>query len=144
MKNTRQRAAILRVLEESAEPLSAEEVYSRLCGEEPTMALSTVYRNLERFCAENLLHRDTFGDSVVRYSLARRHGHYLICTGCDARVRIDGCPLSALEEGLARDTGFSIESHTLTIYGKCPHCAAKDHRAHDPAAAPNRRGEDPR
>lgn len=144
MKNTRQRAAILRVLEESAEPLSAEEVYSRLCGEEPAMALSTVYRNLERFCAENLLHRDTFGDSVVRYSLARRHGHYLICTGCDARVRIDGCPLSALEEGLARDTGFSIESHTLTIYGKCPHCAAKEQSAHEPVAAPKRHREEHR
>ena len=92
MKNTRQRAAILRVLDESAEPLSAEEVHSRLHGEEPSLALSTVYRNLERFCSENLLHRDTFGDGVVRYSPARRHGHYLICTGCDARVRIDGCP----------------------------------------------------
>lgn len=128
MKNTRQRAAILRVLEAGAEPMSAEEVYSRLRGEEPALALSTVYRNLERFSAENLLRRDTFGDGVVRYSLARRHGHYLICTGCDARVRIDACPLSALEEGLARDTGFSIESHSLTIYGKCPKCMEREKR----------------
>ena len=126
MKNTRQRAAILRVLDESAEPLSAEEVHSRLRGEEPSLALSTVYRNLERFCSENLLHRDTFGDGVVRYSPARRHGHYLICTGCDDRVRIDGCPLAALEEGLERDTGFSIESHSLTLYGKCPRCMERE------------------
>ncbi len=126
MKNTRQRAAILRVLDESTEPLSAEEVFTRLRETEPAMALSTVYRNLERFCSENLLARDDFGDGVVRYSPARRHGHYLICTGCDARVRIDDCPLSSLEEGLARETGFSIESHSLTIYGKCPRCAGKD------------------
>ena len=142
MKNTRQRAAILRVLDESAEPLSAEEVYSRLRAEEPSMALSTVYRTLERFSAENLLHRDTFGDGVVRYSPARHHGHYLICTGCDARVRIDGCPLSALEEGLARDTGFAIESHSLTIYGKCPRCAAKEQGNREKKAAGKRQEEE--
>ena len=70
-----------------------------------------------------------FGDGVARYSPARRHGHYLVCTSCAARVKIDGCPLHALEEGLARDTGFSIEGHSLTIYGKCPLCAGKERKA---------------
>ena len=64
MKNTRQRAAILRVLDESTEPLSAEEVFTRLRETEPAMALSTVYRNLARFCSENLLARDDFGDGA--------------------------------------------------------------------------------
>ncbi len=129
MKNTKQRAAILQVLEENADPMSAEEVYQALHGREPSLALSTVYRNLERFAEEAILLKDVFGDGVARYSPARRHGHYLVCTSCAARVKIDGCPLHALEEGLARDTGFSIEGHSLTIYGKCPLCAGKERKA---------------
>ena len=133
MKNTKQRAAILQVLEESADPMSAEEVYQALHGREPSLALSTVYRNLERFCADNLVQRETTGDGPVRYAPARRHSHYLVCTQCAARVKLDGCPLAQLEEGLARDTGFSIEGHSLTIYGKCPRCACKETKEHQKA-----------
>ena len=133
MKHTRQREAILRELEAAAEPLSAEELFARLRDGEPAIALSTVYRNLERFCADNLVQRETTGDGPVRYAPARRHSHYLVCTQCAARVKLDGCPLAQLEEGLARDTGFSIEGHSLTIYGQCPRCARKETKEHQKA-----------
>lgn len=127
MKNTKQRGAIMKILEESAEPVGAEEIFARLRGEWPNLALSTVYRNLERFAGEALVHKDVFNDGVVRYSLSgEHHGHYLVCTGCSNKIRIVDCPLACLEQGLAHDTGYEIEGHTLTIYGKCPECARRE------------------
>lgn len=123
LKNTKQRAAILRVLKSLAEPASAEEVFSNLKDDFPTLALSTVYRNLERFAAAGLVKKDSFNDGIIRYSLAEEHhGHYLICTECDCKIKIDDCPLSNMEEELAKNTGFEIDGHNLTIYGKCPRC----------------------
>lgn len=129
-KNTRQRAAILELLRDSQEPMSAEEIHGALstfftAGRVP--ALSTVYRNLERFVENGLAKTELLGDSITRYTAAGgQHGHYLVCTGCSARIRIEGCPLSRLEKRLAQDTGFSIERHSLTIYGKCPQCRKQE------------------
>lgn len=128
-KNTKQRNAIMEIIKESAEPVSAEEIFARLRDEYPSLALSTVYRNLERFAADALIHKDVFNDGIVRYSFSdEHHGHYLVCTECSNKIKIDECPLTCLEQGLARDTGYEIEGHTLTIYGKCPDCIRRDHR----------------
>lgn len=127
LKNTKQRGAIMKILQESADPVSAEEIFSRLEPDWPSLALSTVYRNLERFAEEALVHKDVFNDGVVRYSITQEHhGHYLVCTGCSHKIKIDDCPLTCLEQGLAHDTGYEIEGHTLTIYGKCPDCVRRE------------------
>src|SRR5699024_3610172 len=106
-------------------PMTAEMLYEKLRECCPTIALSTVYRNLERFCAEGLIQKESLNDGVVRYTSCRQHGHYLVCTQCDKRIRLQSCPLTAVEEEIAKQTGFSIEGHSLTIYGKCPDCLRK-------------------
>lgn len=125
LKNTKQRGAIMQVLKSLAEPASAEDIFGGLKDEFPSLALSTVYRNLERFAAAGLVNRDSFNDGIIRYSLAEEHGHYLICTECDCKIKIDDCPLSGMEQELAKNTGFEIDGHNLTIYGKCPRCRKK-------------------
>lgn len=126
-KNTKQREAILHALQAAESPLSAEEVSAQVTKEHPKVALSTVYRNLERFADAGLLERCLFHDGITRYSLSEgRHGHYLICTACNAKLRIGGCPLKQVERELAKDTGFEICGHDLTIYGLCPHCRKKE------------------
>ena len=123
LKNTKQRGAIMQILKGSAEPVSAEDIFACLKDKYPNLALSTIYRNLERFAADSLVKKDVFNDGIVRYSIAEEHhGHYLICTQCSAKIKIEDCPLSHLEQGIERDTGYQIEGHTLTIYGKCPEC----------------------
>lgn len=125
LKNTKQRGAILHFLENSPDPVSAEDIYVLLRPSFPQLALSTVYRNLERFTAAGVLQKINFEDGVIRYALAKGHDHYLICTGCSKKIRLDDCPLSPLEIQLAKATGFEIERHSLTIYGKCPDCQRK-------------------
>lgn len=126
MKNTQRRAAILAEVSASQGPVSAEEIFERLQERFPTLALSTVYRNLERFAADGLVEKETSPDGVFQYAGKDDHGHYLVCTQCHSRVRLHECPLSAMEEKLEEETGFSIDRHQLTLYGKCPACKERE------------------
>ena len=130
MKNTKQRQAILCLLAQSHGPLTAEDIFQSLRDSCPSLALSTVYRNLERFCAEGLVKKESPNDGIIRYTSGREHGHYLVCTECDRRIRLDSCPLSEIEQELARKTGFEIDGHSLTIYGKCPDCLHRGTSGH--------------
>ena len=126
MKNTQRRAAILAEVSASQGPVSAEEIFQRLQERFPTLALSTVYRNLERFAEDGLVEKETSPDGVFRYAGKDDHGHYLVCTQCHNRVRLHECPLSAMEEKLEEETGFSIDRHQLTRYGICPACKGRE------------------
>ena len=122
LKNTKQRAAILSLLNASAEPISADELFETLKADFPALAISTVYRNLERFTALGIAEKEAFPDGVQRFSPAEKHSHYLICTVCNKKIKLGVCPLAGLERRLEHDTGFEIDGHSLVIYGKCPNC----------------------
>ena len=117
---------IMNLLAERNTPLTAEEIGEAIAPSYPKLALSTVYRNLELFTNAGLLEKSFFQDGVTRYSLAKgHHGHYLICTGCQEKIRLEDCPLHELEHKLTDETGFTITDHDLTLYGLCPACKGK-------------------
>lgn len=122
MKNTQRRSAILEQVAAADGPVSAEEIFQRLQGRFPTLALSTVYRNLEKLAEDGLIEKETSPEGVFLYCRCDEHGHYLVCTQCHRRVRLMECPLSEVESQLEKQTGFLIDRHQLTIYGKCPKC----------------------
>lgn len=125
-KNTKQRSAIMNLLAERNTPLTAEEIGEAIAPSYPKLALSTVYRNLELFTNAGLLEKSFFQDGITRYSLTKgHHGHYLICTGCQEKIRLEDCPLHELEHKLTDETGFTITDHDLTLYGLCPACKRK-------------------
>jgi Fur family ferric uptake transcriptional regulator len=131
LKNTPGRRAVLEVLEETDGPITAEEVYRRILGEEDSrdkmegggICLSTVYRTLSTLAEKGLLLRSAGRDGTLSYQLkGMGHRHYLICTRCGATVPIGGCPLEDLERALGDSTGFAITGHSLELYGLCPRC----------------------
>ena len=128
-KNTKQRKAIMEILSKKNTPLTAEEIGDAIAPVYPKLALSTVYRNLELFTKAGILEKSFFQDGVTRYSIAKgHHGHYLICTGCQEKIRLEACPLHELENRLSNETGFTITDHDLTLYGLCPRCKEKSEK----------------
>jgi len=123
-KNTKQRTAILEILEKSEQPLSAETIYAELLNKKTSVSLSTVYRTLEIMVAKNHVTKLTLsGDSKSLFELNRMiHSHYLICLGCKKIITINHCQLQNYEDCLAKETGFSIVGHKLDIFGYCPEC----------------------
>ena len=125
-RQTKQRTALLEALAHAEEPMSAEQLFSKLQPQFPRLALSTVYRNVERMVEEGAVQKELTEGGVSLYGLQDRHGHYLICLNCQKKVRLTHCPLEAVEKQLSEETGFSIESHNLTLYGTCPSCREKE------------------
>lgn len=125
LKRTKCRMALLSLLENTDAPMTAEGIYQSLSGS-MHVSLSTVYRTAATLSEKGLLLKNVGVDGLTYYQLNNhRHCHYLICTGCNALLPIDGCPLHKLEEDLTASTGYQITGHHLEFFGLCPKCAAK-------------------
>jgi len=128
LKRTPQRESILRVLEESDRPLSAEEIRTRM--DEGRSGLPTIYRNLERFTQEGWAEGLVGQDQVMRYVRCRsvHHHHHLQCEGCGRTVEVEGCGLAQALKHMEEVTGFCITGHRLQLSGLCPACQAEKTR----------------
>lgn len=127
LKSTLYRRAMLGILAESPQPLSAEEVFLRLKEHSYAANLSTVYRALETFAQKNLVEKLVItGENKTLFGLSHAaHAHHLICLQCKSILAVEHCPLGQYEEALAKETKFEIAGHNLDIYGYCPRCKAK-------------------
>lgn len=129
LRNTKHRAAVLGVLDESALPIAAEQVYLLLKGKGVSINLSTVYRVLDTLSSSGLVTKLNIAkESRALFEINRMdHKHYLVCVGCNKIECIEGCPLEAYEKALEKQTRYTIAGHKLDIYGYCPECRAKGH-----------------
>jgi Fur family ferric uptake transcriptional regulator len=124
LKNTKSRSAILNILEQSSQPISAEQIFLGLKGMNISANLSTVYRALDVLAHKNLTTKLTIsGGDKTLYEFNRNiHRHYLVCLGCNKMLPIDSCPLVDYEKALAKETNYLITGHKLDMYGYCPQC----------------------
>ncbi|WP_353852662.1 Fur family transcriptional regulator [Dehalobacter restrictus] len=124
LKNTKQRAAILEILEQNDQPMAAEQVFLELKNKDMLVNLSTVYRTLETLTDINLATKlDIAGEHRMLFEYNQKvHGHHLVCLQCKKILKIHRCPLKSYEETLERETYFKISGHKLVVYGLCLQC----------------------
>jgi Fur family ferric uptake transcriptional regulator len=139
LKNTRRRDSVLHVLEESSQPMTAEQIFFRLKSQKISISLSTVYRILDVLAAKAIVLKVSSAESgSAMFEINRKtHRHYLICLGCRKMIPVENCPLGSLEKRLEKETGFSVTGHRLEIYGYCSEC--KKRMCKDAAAASPKR-----
>lgn len=126
LKKTRQRLAVLEVLESTRELLTVSEICARLDASEGTPSISTVYRVLDLFEKKGVVVKTNAisGDTAV-YALNRfEHRHYAICVACKKIIAMDNCPMESFVPSLA-DEGFHVVGHDLQIMGFCRECDQK-------------------
>lgn len=123
MKNTKQRTIILEILQKAKKPLSANDIFNRATKIQSNIALTTIYRNLEKLYENDLIIRYRIDEKEYCYELKREnHTHYLICKNCRKKVDLPECPLKELEKNISNSTGFKITSHNLELEGYCDKC----------------------
>jgi len=126
LKNTRQRYIILKKIESSKEPVTAEDIFRQLVSEECKINLSTVYRTLNVLTDKNVLLKILKGDGTAAYEINNlSHNHYITCSVCSSSVLLDGCPVRELSENISKSTGFKVTGHTLQLMGICSKCLEK-------------------
>ncbi len=125
-KLTKQRLAIMKVLNESEAPVSAEEVFLRIREGSDNTSLATVYRNLKNLVSAGLVVKSGLLDDKVQYRLkSSPHSHNLVCLGCHKVIQLSSCPLDCLTESIGRKEGFTVTEHRMELYGYCTDCNKK-------------------
>ncbi len=124
---TRQKQLILTILREAGEPLTAGEIYNRGAAKQPTLAKSTVYRNLEAMLGRGEVIHGLLDSGEGFYALADPHGHkhYMICKACHRKLDLPECPIEKLEQELSGTAGFTVTDHVIQLYGYCRACSEK-------------------
>ncbi|ALC06442.1 Fe2+/Zn2+ uptake regulation protein [Corynebacterium deserti GIMN1.010] len=128
VRSTRQRKAVIDILEEIDNFASAKEIHNELATREHNVGLTTVYRTLQSLAeigAVDVLNV-TGGETLYRQCLAEGHHHHLVCTNCGRTVEIDGGPVESWAQEIAAQNGFSVSSHEAEIFGLCPDCLQQE------------------
>lgn len=122
---TRQRRAVLRVVSESEEHLTAGEIFEAARRELPSISFATVYNSLKYLKESGLIREIHFGKASSRYDgETSRHDH-AVCSACGKLTDFDLAETSQLMRAAARRSRFKAESIHLTLVGLCPDCQSK-------------------
>ena len=120
---TPQRMMVLSAIENSANHISAEEVYAQVVSRYPGVNISTVYRTLELLKRLDMVTETDLGGGRVRYHPADKgHHHHLVCQECGAMTDLDESLLSDLRSSLLREYGFDTDLRHLAFFGRCSKC----------------------
>jgi Fe2+ or Zn2+ uptake regulation protein len=124
---TSKRRLLVEVFEAADRPMTLPEVMAA----EPSLAQSSVYRNLAALELAGVVRRIATNDDFARFELAEavsgHHHHHLICSTCGAiedftlPPRVEAAVAKELE-GVARKRSFETADHQLDLLGRCADC----------------------
>ncbi|MGH3735897.1 MAG: Fur family transcriptional regulator [Micromonosporaceae bacterium] len=122
-RSTRQRSALIGLLDELEEFRSAQDLHALLRQRDERIGLTTVYRTLQALAdaGEIDVMRPAGGDHLYR-RCSQGHHHHLVCRHCGRTVEVDGPAVERWADRVAAQHGYSDVSHTLEIFGACPTC----------------------
>lgn len=124
-RNTRQKDVVRDALEASNAFISAQALHRQLEDAGEHISLATVYRQLNALADSN--QADTVrmnGQQMFRVCADDTHHHHLICVSCGRTIEIDP-PSEQWLRAVAQNHDFSIQSHTLEVFGLCAQCKTR-------------------
>lgn len=124
LKSTRQRDVILECFLSSDSHLSTEDLYMKVRAKNPSIGYATVYRTLKLFAESGIAREIHFGDGQTRYEHVAEgeHHDHLICTRCGAVQEFENEAIEKLQQEVAAQFGFEVETHKMELYGICSKC----------------------
>jgi Fur family peroxide stress response transcriptional regulator len=119
---TPQRRAVLGVVAESDEHLTAGEIFEAARRSLPTISFATVYNSLKYLTGAGLVREINFGKGSSRYDRETSRHDHAVCSRCGRLTDFDLAETSQLMRAAARRSRFKPESIHLTLVGLCPDC----------------------
>lgn len=136
LRNTRPRRLIAEKLAELAaaeRDFATDELWAELKQVDAEMGRATVFRSVDLLVEQRILDRVAFADGTHRYRVCggdgAHHHHHMTCTNCRRVVEVEACLPPELLETIGRTTGFSLEGHTIELFGRCPACGEPNNTA---------------
>ncbi|MEO5860508.1 MAG: transcriptional repressor [Pyrinomonadaceae bacterium] len=119
---TKQRRAVLQVIRDAEEHLTANEVFDGARRMLPGISFATVYNSLRYLKQEGLIGEVRFGTDAARYDRTLSRHDHAICNACGKLIDLDlPIPEDLLKMG-ERLSKFKGESIEVVLRGLCPQC----------------------
>ena len=129
-RNTRQRQAVLDVIDHAGRALTPSEILALAQASVASLNLSTIYRNLSALQDDERIVKVMLPGQATRFEAAcgdahagasHHHHHHFHCNACDRVYTLHGCPGSMKD---LAPKGFVVDTHEVTLHGLCAECAA--------------------
>ena len=127
LRMTKQRVAVLEVLNSASEFRSAQSWHDELRATGSGVGLATVYRTLQSLAeagAVDAVVIDTGETLYRRCQSGIEHHHHLRCRVCGNAVDIEMPDFEEWADRIAQSYGYSSIDHTVELTGVCAECAA--------------------
>lgn len=120
---TKQRELILQIVRETTEHLTAEEIFLEAKKRMPSIALATVYNNLNYLSESGAIAKIGMLGQTDRYDKMFVWHDHMICDRCG---HISDLFLDGLRDYLSEKSGENVLSYELTVHHICPACRAAE------------------
>lgn len=124
MKNySRQREEIIKVIKESYNHPTAEDIYMTVKAKDPAVSRSTVYRNLGLLVENNIINKISMQVGPDRFDYIREPHNHAICTKCGKIFDFEyNFEYEKIKESVLGQTGIEISTWGIAIEGICNSC----------------------
>ena len=112
---------ILEIINTADSHMTAEQVFLTLKQTYPSVALATVYNNLNSLYLQGKIRKISWEGCPDRYDKNTRHDH-LVCRRCG---KLSDIKLPDITDQLEQRAGFSIDGYDLKVQYLCPQCRAE-------------------
>lgn len=125
LNNSAQREYVLQILFECSSHLSAEQIQMKVRDiHNVSIGIATVYRivslleDLKIISSISIVGSDS---KVYELNLVLHHDH-IICIDCKKIVEFENNKIEKLQESVAKDNNFILQTHNMILYGICQEC----------------------
>lgn len=119
---TKQRQAVLQVIQDSEEHLTANEVFDKARKIQPGISFATVYNSLRFLKEQGMIGEVRFGSDAARFDRTLNRHDHAICNECGKLIDLDlPIPDEILKKG-ERLSKFKADSIEVVLRGLCPDC----------------------
>lgn len=122
---SKQRDEILKIINNSNEHLTAEEIFLLCKQDEVEISMATIYRNLGILVKNGAIKKLSIIGEPDRYDKNLTVHEHFICSRCKKVIDIH---IDDLKEVLMEKTGMNIDSYDLCMHYICPQCKEKEEK----------------
>ncbi|MCT4552226.1 MAG: transcriptional repressor [Alphaproteobacteria bacterium] len=120
LKITENRIIISKIILDSFDHMTVEQVLLKAKKINPSIGLATVYRTLNSLEKESLIKKHIFAKNIIAYeNILEKHRHdHLIDIDNKNVIEFTNGKLEKLLNDIAKNNGYELLYHDLKLYGK--------------------------
>ncbi len=127
---TNQRNLVTRAVFDSHDHFSAEELLELCRKLDRDVSRATVYRTLTMLEDAGFVEGLDTGDGGRKFEhvLGHKHHDHMLCTRCGTIIEFFDQELERRQELAASQHGFTIQRHSLKLFGVCQSCREREEK----------------